>query len=56
MRKPGAFDQPAIRFGEGALDLRTMYLATVAWLISMPSLRSSPWIRSLFRSVGNSLK
>jgi hypothetical protein len=31
--------------GEGALDLRIMYLATVAWLISMPSLRSSPWIR-----------
>src|ERR1700736_5146865 len=25
--------------------LRTVYLATVAWLISMPTLSSSPWIR-----------
>jgi len=28
--------------GEGVPRLRTMYLATVAWLISMPSLSSSP--------------
>jgi hypothetical protein len=33
------------RLGEGAFGLRTMYLATVAWLIAMPSLRNSPWIR-----------
>ena len=30
---------------EGAPRLRTIYLATVAWLTSMPSLSSSPWIR-----------
>src|ERR1035437_243210 len=34
------------QFCEGGVPrLRTVYLATVAWLISMPSLRSSPWIR-----------
>src|SRR5579863_996509 len=30
---------------EGGLRCRTMYLATVAWHTSMPSLSSSPWIR-----------
>ena len=30
---------------EGGLRGRPMYLATVAWDTSMPSLRSSPWIR-----------
>src|ERR1035437_6115105 len=30
---------------EGAPRLRTMYFATIAWLTSMPSLSSSPWIR-----------
>ena len=24
---------------------RTMYFATVAWLTSMPSFKSSPWMR-----------
>jgi len=31
--------------GEGVPHFRTIYLATVAWLISRPSLSSSPWIR-----------
>src|SRR5215471_11513515 len=30
---------------EGGPLLRTIYLATLVWPISMPSLRSSPWIR-----------
>src|SRR5215467_7890068 len=29
---------------EGGPLLRTIYLATLVWPISMPSLRSSPWI------------
>jgi hypothetical protein len=29
---------------EGGPLLRAMYLATLVWPISMPSLRSSPWI------------
>jgi hypothetical protein len=29
---------------DGGLLLRTMYFDTVAWLTSMPSLSSSPWI------------
>src|ERR1700737_3521301 len=29
---------------EGGTLLRTIYLATLVWLTSMPSLRSSPWI------------
>ncbi len=36
--------------GEGAPRLRTMYLATVAWLISTPSLSSSLWIRGAPRA------
>jgi hypothetical protein len=31
--------------GEGVPARRIMYFATVAWLTSMPSLRSSPWMR-----------
>ena len=31
--------------GEGVPTRRTMYFATVAWLTSMPSFKSSPWIR-----------
>src|ERR1700741_2116679 len=30
---------------EGGALLRAIYLATLVWLISMPSLRSSPWMR-----------
>jgi hypothetical protein len=30
---------------EGVPTRRTMYFATVAWLTSMPSFKSSPWIR-----------
>src|ERR1700736_3997098 len=31
--------------GEGSLGRHGMYLPTVAWLTSMPSLSSSPWMR-----------
>src|SRR6266536_2556394 len=31
--------------GEGTLGRHGIYLPTVAWLILMPSLSSSPWIR-----------
>jgi hypothetical protein len=38
--------------GEGVPRLRTMYLATVAWLISIPSLSSSQWIRGAPERIG----
>jgi hypothetical protein len=33
------------QLGEGVARLRIICFATVAWLISMPSLSNSPWIR-----------
>jgi hypothetical protein len=33
-----------LQVGEGTLGRRGRYLPTVAWLTSMPSLSSSPWI------------
>ena len=35
---------PLRQVWDGGLDRRGMYFATVAWLISIPSLSSSPWI------------
>src|SRR6478672_8213034 len=39
------FRRKARQVGDGGLEGRIMYFETAAWLISMPSLSSSPWIR-----------
>jgi hypothetical protein len=36
--------------GDGVPRLRSMYFATVAWLTSMPSFSSSPWMRGASQS------
>ena len=44
-RQPTWFRRNVRQVCDGGFGCRIMYLETVAWLISIPSLRSSPWMR-----------